>query len=113
MSSIPHGSSEPSLLVSPLWSLELRVICGILPSWPIFEVPPGPGLWFHALVPNSPPSGSQWPIFRLPMALWFPMAHPLVPNGPSSVVPPLVISLEFLVLLWFWALPQDCLLSYL
>src|SRR6266481_2725899 len=51
-------------------------------------------LWFpmaHPLVPNGPSSGSQWPILQ------FPMAHPLVLNGPSAVVPPLVVSLEFLV----------------
>jgi hypothetical protein len=75
MSSIPHGSSEPSLLVSPLWSLEL--LCGILHSWPIFEVPPGPGLWSHAGLRPLVPNGT--------------------PNGPSSVAPPLVIPLEFLV----------------
>src|SRR6267154_1564273 len=37
-------------------------------------------LWFpmaHPLVSNGPSSGSQWPILR------FPMAHPLVPHGPS------------------------------
>jgi hypothetical protein len=103
MSSIPHGSSEPSyMLVSPLWSLEL--LCGILPSWPIFEAPPGSGLWSrwppssgsqwpvlrfpmaHPLVPNGSSSGSQWLVLRFQWpVLWSPMAHPLVPNGSSSV----------------------------
>jgi hypothetical protein len=105
--SIPHGSSEPSyMLVSPLWSLEL--LCGILPSWPIFEVPPGSGLWSRAglrpLVPNGPSSGSQWPVLRFPMAHpLVPNGHPLVPNGPSS-------GSQWLIL-WFpmahslWSLP--------
>jgi hypothetical protein len=104
MSSIPHGSPEPSyMLVSPLWSLEL--LCGILFSWPIFEVPPGSDLWSRAglrpLVPNGP---SQWPVLR------FPMAHPLVPNGLSSVSRWLILCFQWPVL-WFpmvhplWSLP--------
>ena len=129
---------------SPLTLLCWSLFCGprssfvvSFPSWPIFEVPSGPGLWFHAglrpPVPFGSSSDSLWPVPWLPLArplvpfgpfsgslwpvLWFPLACSLVPFGPSSMAPPPGYLSRVPCSPCFGSGPssrtQDCLLSYL
>jgi hypothetical protein len=84
MSSIPLNFLCWSLLCGPWSSFVVSFPLGPYSRFPLALVS-GPMLasilWFpmaHPLVPNGPSSGSLWPI------LWFPMARPLIPYGPSS-----------------------------